>query len=116
MTHYVKFQLYYYEACVCGSGNLKEPVFSDYLTLLTIPPGGTESFSVGWFFQNARGRWENDTEAWMVFLEKGTYKIRIIFRNVFPKAAVYNTSADKHESVSVWTGEMLSREIAVEIK
>jgi hypothetical protein len=84
--------------------------------LFTIPPGGKESFSLGWFFQNARGRWENDTEAWMVFLEKGTYKIRIIFRNVFPKAAVYNTAANKPESVSVWTGKMLSSEIAVEIK
>jgi hypothetical protein len=84
--------------------------------LLTIPPGGTGNFSLGWFFQNARGRWENDGEAATVFLQKGTYKVRIIFRNVFPKASVYNTAANKPESVNVWMGEMQSEEVIIEIR
>jgi hypothetical protein len=83
---------------------------------LTIPPGGTQTFSLGWFFLNARGRWENDAEAATTFLGKGTYKVRIILRNAFPRAFVYNMGASKPEVVSVWTGEMQSEEVTVEIK
>jgi len=39
--------------------------------LLTIPPGEIRTFDVGWFFQNARGRWERDDEAAKVFLMRG---------------------------------------------
>jgi len=84
--------------------------------MLTIPPDGTESFSLGWFFHNARGRWENDREAATVFLEKGTYKVRIIFRNACPKASVYNADTNALESVNVWMGEMHSEEVVIEIR
>lgn len=83
-------------------------------SLITIPPGGKGSFLVGWFFQNARGRWENDDEAWTVFLDKGTYQVRILFRNIFPKA--YNHAANEPEFVNVWTGEMQSEKAVVEIR
>ena len=83
---------------------------------LTIPSGEAATFDLGWFFQNARGRWENDGDASTVFLDKGTYRVRIVFRNVFPKAVVYNTAANKTESVNVWMGEVQSEEVLVEIR
>jgi hypothetical protein len=84
--------------------------------ILTIPPNGTGTFHVGWFFQNARGRWERDDEAAKVFLLKGKYKISILFRNVFPQAALYEEDAKRIKFVDVWTGEMKSQEISIEVK
>ena len=84
--------------------------------LLTIPTGKIRTFDVGWFFQNARGRWERDDEAAKVFLMKGKYKIRILFRNLFPKAALYDENIKESRFVDVWTGEMESDQIIVEIK
>jgi hypothetical protein len=71
---------------------------------------------LGWFFQNARGRWENDAEAAAAFLDKGKYKVTIIFRNALPFAYLNNADTNKPELVKVWTGEMQSEEVAVEIK
>jgi hypothetical protein len=82
----------------------------------TIPPGGAKGFYLGWFFQNARGRWENDAEAATVFLDKGTYKVRILFRNVFPWAYIDNKDTSKVHLENVWTGEMQSEEVAIEIR
>jgi len=84
--------------------------------LLTIPTGKIRTFDIGWFFQNARGRWERDDEAAKVFLMKGKYKIRILFRNLFPKAALYDENIKESRFVDVWTGEMESDQIIVEIK
>jgi hypothetical protein len=84
--------------------------------LITIPPNGTGTFEVGWFFQNARGRWEQDDEAAKVFLLKGKYKIRILLRNVFPKAVLYNEITRESEFTNVWTGEIESGEITIEVK
>jgi hypothetical protein len=42
------------------------------IPLLTIPPGESRTFEVGWFFQNARGRWEQDGEAAKAFLIRGS--------------------------------------------
>lgn len=86
---------------------------------LNIEPGKTDSFHVGWFFQNARGRWENDLKAWKVFEDKGTYKVRIFLRNAFSHA-IYNyeegnTLKVKHVK-DVWTGEVESDEVAVLVK
>lgn len=83
---------------------------------IVIPPGEAKSFHVGWFFQNARGRWENNRDAWEVFLQKGTYKVSILFRNTFPKAAIFNKTDSKTRFVDVWTGELQSEEVTVEIK
>ena len=83
--------------------------------LITIPPNGTGTFHVGWFFQNARGRWERDDEAAKVFLLKGKYKIRIMFRNVFPKAALYDVNISELKYLDVWTGKMESPEITIEV-
>lgn len=86
------------------------------IPLLTITPNATKTFHVGWFFQNARGRWEQDDEAARVFLLKGEYAIRIAFRNVFPKAALYDENAKGIKFIDVWTGEMESAEIIIEVK
>jgi hypothetical protein len=88
----------------------------DNVPLLTIPPNGIRVFHVGWFFQNARGRWEQDDEAAKVFLLKGKYRIRLMFRNVFPRAALYDASAKGLKYIDVWTGEMESREITIEVR
>jgi hypothetical protein len=88
----------------------------DNAAFITIPPNGTGTIAVGWFFQNARGRWEQDEVAAKVFLMKGKYKIRILFRNSFPKAALYDENTEETKFIDVWTGEMESPEITIEIK
>jgi len=82
----------------------------------TIQPGESNQFYVGWFFQHARGRWENDLVAANLFLNKGQYKVRLLYRNFFPKAAVYDRSTRKTHFIKVWTGEILSNEVIVIIK
>ena len=99
---------------------LRDGYFSSFdpgnIPVITIPPNGTGSFHVGWFFQNARGRWERDEIAAKVFLEKGQYKVSILFRNVFPHAALYDVNTRQTSLIDVWTGEMESPEITIEVK
>jgi hypothetical protein len=82
----------------------------------TIQLGESRQFYVGWFFQHARGRWENDTVASNLFLNRGQYKVRLLYRNFFPKAAVYDRSTNKTNFIKVWTGEILSNEVMVIIR
>jgi hypothetical protein len=86
------------------------------IPIITIPPNGTGSFDVGWFFQKARGRWERDDEAANVFIGKGKYKVSILFRNVFPRAVLYDENTRETRFIGVWTGEMESPEITIEVK
>ena len=88
----------------------------DNVPILTIPPNTAGTFHVGWFFQNARGRWENGGEATNVFLLRGRYKVRILLRNVFPKAALYNEATKGIDLIDVWTGEIESYQVAIEVK
>lgn len=92
------------------------PFDPDLHPLRTIPPKGTGIFDVGWFFQNQRGRWEQDDLAAKVFLSKGKYGIRILFRNFLPKARLYDEKTGKVSIIDVWTGEMESGEITIEVK
>jgi hypothetical protein len=82
----------------------------------TINPGESKLFYVGWFFQNARGRWENDLKAASVFMGKGLYRVQLLYRNFFPKAFVYDTITSKSRLIEVWTGEIQSNEVIVKIK
>jgi len=82
----------------------------------TIQPGESKQFYVGWFFQHARGRWEDDLLAANLFLNKGQYKVRLLYRNFFSKAAVYDRSTRKTNFIKVWTGEILSNEVIVIIR
>jgi len=84
--------------------------------LLIIPPKKTGTFHIGWFFRNARGRWEQDDEAAKVFLAKGDYKVGITFRNVFSAATFFDEGVGAVKSIEVWTGEMESAEISVEVR
>lgn len=84
--------------------------------VLAIPPKGTGIFHVGWFFLNARGRWQRDDEAARAFLSRGKYRVRILFRNAFPVAVFYDVKRRENRTVGVWTGEMESPEVTVEVK
>lgn len=86
------------------------------IPFITIPPNGTGSFDVGWFFENARGRWEDDDKAAKVFLLRGTYKISILLRNVFPKAALYDEITRENKFIDVWTGEIESAVTTIEVR
>jgi hypothetical protein len=83
---------------------------------LAIPPGGSAVFHLGWFFQNARGRWEDDQLAWSIFTTPGIYTARVIFRNSYPRAYVRDQATTGITVVDAWTGELESNEATVEIK
>jgi len=78
---------------------------------LRIPPGGSQRFTVGWFFLNARGRWENDAAAATLFSQPGQYTVRIVLRNMF-RCAI---GPDDWTPVEVWTGEMRSDPVTIRI-
>jgi hypothetical protein len=84
--------------------------------LIEIPANESGIFDLGWFFQNARGKWEHNDEAAKVFLMRGTYKIRILFRNAFTKAVLYDKDTKEVKFIDVWTGEMESPEATIEVK
>jgi len=84
--------------------------------ILTIPPGGTGSFYLGRFFASSLTTWEDLEDCATSFADKGIYKVRIILRNVLPKAMVLKNAAKKYEPVKVWMGEMRSKEATLEIR
>ncbi len=96
-----------------GGRTYFEPGNMDYLYVL---PKSSKSFYVGWFFQNSKGRWEDDNQAWKAFGEKGTYEVEIIYRNFLPKAAVRTNPMQKAEFIKPWNGEILSETITIEVK
>lgn len=90
-----------------------DPKLTDRFLIL---PGETAQFSLGWFFPNARGRWEDDLEAYSLFSMKGTYRIRLLYRNFYPKAVIHDRKTKKTGFIPVWTGEILSNEAVLTIK
>lgn len=78
-------------------------------------PGESGLFYIGWFFQNARGGWEDDLKAENVFTGRGQYKLHLLYRNFFPKALIHDVSTDKSRFLDVWTGEIRSNEVIVTI-
>jgi hypothetical protein len=84
--------------------------------MLTIPSNDTGTFDLGWFFWSAEARWEEIDEAATLFTKRGRYRITLLFRNHFPVALLYDMKTREIESVDVWTGEMESEQITVEIK
>lgn len=79
-------------------------------------PDESDLFYIGWFFQNARGGWEDDLKAENVFTEKGQYRLRLLYRNFFPKALIHDASNDTSRFSDVWTGEIESNEVLVTIQ
>lgn len=80
-------------------------------THLLIPPDNSRSFYVGWFFMNARGRWLDDVLAAHVFLERGTFSVQLLYRNVFTNCKVPN----RNYSNTLWIGTLLSNEVEIKI-
>lgn len=79
-------------------------------------PGESDLFYIGWFFQNARGGWEDDLKAENVFKGRGQYRLHLLYRNFFPKALVHDVSTKKSHFIDVWTGEIRSNEVIVTIQ
>ena len=50
-----------------------------------------------------------------VFDSKGKYKVKILFRNLYSKARLYDGNTGKVKIFDVWTGEMESGEVYVEV-
>ncbi len=96
-----------------GGSKYFEPGNLDYFFIL---PKSSKSFYVGWFFQNSKGRWEDDTQAWKAFAQKGTYEIYMVYRNFLPLAAVRTNPMEKAEFIKPWNGEIISETITVEVK
>lgn len=81
----------------------------------TIRPGEIKSFDLGWFFENQQERWEGRAAA-TVFLMKGKYRVKMLYRNAYPKALWYDTAAKSLKVVDVWTGELESPETIIEVR
>lgn len=79
-------------------------------------PGESDLFYIGWFFQNARGGWEDDLKAENIFTGRGQYRLHLLYRNFFPKALVHDASMNKSYFMDVWTGEIRSNEVVVTIQ
>jgi len=75
---------------------------------LEIEPGADATFHVGWFFPNARGRWENDQVSWEVFRQPGEYEVSILYRNRFPRAWTRDRESGEVSMIDVWQGELES--------
>jgi hypothetical protein len=88
----------------------------DNVSHFIIGPGESGLFYIGWFFQNARGGWEDDISAKDVFTGRGEYRLKLLYRNFFPKALIHDSSTDQSRYTGVWTGEIHSNEITVTIK
>lgn len=87
----------------------------DNASYFIIDPGESSLFYIGWFFQNARGGWENDINAKDVFTGSGEYRLTLLYRNTFPKALIHDASTDRSRYTDVWTGEIQSNDITVTI-
>lgn len=90
-----------------------EPGNLDYFYIL---PRNSKSFYVGWFFQNSKGRWEDDNKAWQAFSQKGQYEIYMVYRNFLPQAAVRTNPMEKAEFIQPWNGEIISEVVTIEVK
>lgn len=81
-----------------------------------IKPGESNLFYLGWFFQNARGGWEDNIKAETVFNGRGQYRLKLLYRNFFPKALINDATTGKSRFINVWTGEIPSNEVIVTIQ
>ncbi len=84
--------------------------------LFTVQPGEARDFSIGWFFLHSRMIWEDNRLAESLFLEKGSYRASLLFRNFFPQAAAYDPAMKRTDVIDVWTGELHSNEVTLEVR
>ena len=83
---------------------------------LLVPPHGAASFELGWFFQNARGRWEQDILASRIFQVKGKFTVQLVFRNQLKHAVIYDQDTKQTHIHDVWQGELTSNPVTIEVK
>lgn len=88
----------------------------DNASYFIIDPGESDLFYIGWFFQNARGGWEDNIKAENVFTGRGLYRLKLLYRNFFPKALIHDAQTSKSRFTDVWTGEIQSNEVVVTIQ
>ena len=88
----------------------------DKKSYFIIEPGESNLFYLGWFFQNARGGWEDNVKAENVFNGRGQYRLRLLYRNFFPKALINDATTGKSRFMDVWTGEIRSNDVLVMIQ
>jgi hypothetical protein len=88
----------------------------DNVSHFFIDPGESGLFFIGWFFQNAQGGWENDISPRDVFTGRGEYRLKLLYRNIFPKALIHDTATGRSRYTDVWTGEIRSNEVTVTIQ
>jgi hypothetical protein len=79
---------------------------------LRVPPQDVRRFDIGWFFRNARGRWEDDELAATTFVTQGEYVVALVLRNTFQCIL----DVTKPALSDVWTGEMRSPPVTIWIK
>lgn len=83
---------------------------------LVIQPGESKEIKFGWFFPASLGQWAYDSGgplAEPLFLLRGTYHVEVNFKNVFPKAYVYDEGREYHMIDTAWTGEIQANTIVV---
>jgi len=83
---------------------------------LVVPPQQTKAFELGWFFAHSMLRWEDGATAAKMFKDQGQYRIKLLLRNAFPKAALYDEQTKKYAFHPVWTGELASAEVTIHIE
>ncbi len=80
---------------------------------LTIMPGESEEFLLGWFGpEYSLGQWMIDQP---VFTELGRYRITVHYKNAYPVAYIFDREG-KQSVVDAWTGEFRSNTISLPIR
>ncbi len=80
---------------------------------LTIMPGESKEFLVGWFGpEYSLGQWTIDQP---VFTETGKYSITVRYKNAYPVAYVFDQDG-KQSAAEAWIGEIESNTISLIVK
>jgi hypothetical protein len=80
---------------------------------LTIMPGESKEFLLGWFGpEYSLGQWIMDQP---VFTEMGRYRITVRYKNAYPVAYVFDREG-KQSAADAWIGEFQSNTISLPIR
>ena len=81
--------------------------------VLELAPGESKEFQLAWFTPSSMGQWLLDST---VFAEPGTYRVRVSYRNLLPKAIYRTKDARAASQKRPWNGELLSNELKIVIQ
>lgn len=80
---------------------------------LTLMPGESKEFLLGWFGPNYNvGQWHMDKP---VFTETGRYRITVRYKNAYPVAYIFDQEG-KRSVADAWIGEFQSNTISLPIR